>query len=96
MYERIVYNEKFIFIRKDKMQDKGIIVDGQNWTFNAKALLQPGQDEVSGKRAGHRYRWLAFTDNVFADFERGKIVIKHISTHAECDKLTDLYRRTKE
>lgn len=33
MYERIVYNEKFIFIRKDKMQDKGIIVDGQNWTF---------------------------------------------------------------
>jgi mRNA interferase HigB len=40
--------------------------------------------------------WLAFTDNVFADFERGKIVIKHISTHAECDKLTDLYRRTKE
>ncbi|WP_233437721.1 type II toxin-antitoxin system HigB family toxin, partial [Enterobacter asburiae] len=32
----------------------------------------------------------------FADFERGKIFIKHISTHAEYDKLTDLYRRTKE
>ncbi|MBX8460231.1 type II toxin-antitoxin system HigB family toxin [Enterobacter sp. RIT637] len=33
---------------------------------------------------------------LFADFERGKIFIKHISTHAEYDKLTDLYRRTKE
>ncbi|MCU6359811.1 MULTISPECIES: type II toxin-antitoxin system HigB family toxin [Enterobacter] len=32
----------------------------------------------------------------FADFERGKIFIKHISTHAEYDKLTDHYRRTKE
>jgi mRNA interferase HigB len=32
----------------------------------------------------------------FADFERGKIFIKHISTYAEYDKLTDLYRRTKE
>ena len=32
----------------------------------------------------------------FADFERRKIFIKHISTHAECDKLTDLYRRKKE
>ncbi|MFW7209945.1 type II toxin-antitoxin system HigB family toxin [Enterobacter sp. BNK-32] len=31
-----------------------------------------------------------FTDNVFVDFERGNIVIKHISTHAEYDKLTDL------
>lgn len=32
----------------------------------------------------------------FADFERGKIFIKHISTHAEYDKLTDYYRRNKE
>ncbi|MCK6895832.1 cytoplasmic protein [Enterobacter bugandensis] len=32
----------------------------------------------------------------FADFERGKIFIKHISTHANYDKLTDYYRRTKE
>lgn len=32
----------------------------------------------------------------FADFERGKFFIKHISTHAEYDKLTDYYRRTKE
>ena len=32
----------------------------------------------------------------FADFEWGKIFIQHISTHAEYDKLTDLYRRTKE
>ncbi|MEY7147439.1 MULTISPECIES: type II toxin-antitoxin system HigB family toxin [Enterobacter cloacae complex] len=32
----------------------------------------------------------------FADFERGKIFIKHISTHADYDKITDLYRRTKE
>ncbi|EPB3205010.1 TPA: type II toxin-antitoxin system HigB family toxin, partial [Escherichia coli] len=32
----------------------------------------------------------------FADFERGKIFIKHITTHAEYDKLTDFYRRTKE
>ncbi|EAA7570445.1 TPA: type II toxin-antitoxin system HigB family toxin [Salmonella enterica subsp. enterica serovar Havana] len=32
----------------------------------------------------------------FADFERGKIFIKHISTHAEYDKLTDFYRRNKE
>lgn len=31
----------------------------------------------------------------FADFERGKIFIKHISTHAEYDKLTDYYRRNK-
>ena len=33
MYKRIVYNEKFIFIRKDKMQDKEIIVEGKNWKF---------------------------------------------------------------
>ncbi|HDS9360636.1 TPA: type II toxin-antitoxin system HigB family toxin [Enterobacter cancerogenus] len=32
----------------------------------------------------------------FADFARGKIFIKHISTHAEYDKLLDVYRRTKE
>lgn len=32
----------------------------------------------------------------FADFERGKIFIKHITTHAEYDKLTDFYRRNKE
>lgn len=32
----------------------------------------------------------------FADFERGKIFIKHISTHAGYDKWVDLYRRTKE
>ncbi|HIE5766905.1 TPA: type II toxin-antitoxin system HigB family toxin [Proteus mirabilis] len=32
----------------------------------------------------------------FADFERDKIFVKHISTHAEYDKLIDYYRRTKE
>ncbi|PHM74864.1 type II toxin-antitoxin system HigB family toxin [Xenorhabdus kozodoii] len=32
----------------------------------------------------------------FADFERGKIFVKHISTHAEYDKLVDHCRRTKE
>ncbi|MBY6292145.1 type II toxin-antitoxin system HigB family toxin [Enterobacter bugandensis] len=32
----------------------------------------------------------------YADFEQGKAFLKHISTHAEYDKLTDLYRRTKE
>lgn len=32
----------------------------------------------------------------FADFERGKIFIKHISSHAEYDKLTDFYRRNRE
>lgn len=32
----------------------------------------------------------------FADFERGKIFIKSISTHAEYDRLTDYYRRNKE
>ncbi len=32
----------------------------------------------------------------FADFERGKIFIKHITTHAEYDKLLDYYRRNKE
>ncbi|HCM62490.1 MAG TPA: cytoplasmic protein [Morganella sp. (in: Bacteria)] len=32
----------------------------------------------------------------FADFERGKIFIKHISAHAEYDKLVAYYRRTKE
>ena len=31
----------------------------------------------------------------FADFDRGKIFVKHITTHAEYDKLTDHYRRTK-
>lgn len=31
----------------------------------------------------------------YADFERGKIFVKHILTHAEYDKLTDHYRRTK-
>nr|WP_286172626.1 type II toxin-antitoxin system HigB family toxin [Enterobacter sp. MF024] len=29
-------------------------------------------------------------------FQLHIIFIKHISTHAEYDKLTDLYRRTKE
>ena len=33
---------------------------------------------------------------LFTDFERGKLFIKHTSTHAEYDKLTYLYRRTKE
>lgn len=32
----------------------------------------------------------------FADFERSKIFVKHISTHAEYDKFVDHYRRTKE
>lgn len=32
----------------------------------------------------------------FADFERSKIYIKHISTHAEYDKLMDYYRSHKE
>lgn len=32
----------------------------------------------------------------FADFEREKIFVKHISTHAEYNKLVDHYRRTKE
>lgn len=32
----------------------------------------------------------------FADFERSKIYIKHISTHAEYDKLTNYYRSHKE
>lgn len=31
----------------------------------------------------------------FADFERGKIFIKHISTHAEYDRLTKYYRENK-
>lgn len=34
--------------------------------------------------------------DVLLILRRGKIFIKHISTHAEYDKLTDLYRRTKE
>lgn len=32
----------------------------------------------------------------FADFEREKIFIKHISTHADYDEQMDYYRRTKE
>jgi mRNA interferase HigB len=32
----------------------------------------------------------------FADFERGKIFIKHITTHAEYDKLIKYYREMKE
>ncbi|MCZ4061278.1 type II toxin-antitoxin system HigB family toxin [Pantoea sp. LMR881] len=32
----------------------------------------------------------------FADFERGKIFIKHIVTHAEYDKLVKKYRESKE
>lgn len=32
----------------------------------------------------------------FADFERGKIFVKHISTHAEYDKLVKYYREHKE
>lgn len=31
----------------------------------------------------------------FADFERGKIFIKHITTHAEYDKLIKYYREVK-
>lgn len=33
MIKRIVYDKKFIFIRKDKMEDKEIIVDGEYWSF---------------------------------------------------------------
>ncbi|AGN86688.1 type II toxin-antitoxin system HigB family toxin [Enterobacter sp. R4-368] len=32
----------------------------------------------------------------FADFESAKIFVKHIVTHAECDKLIRHYRETKE
>ncbi|EDT2962815.1 cytoplasmic protein [Salmonella enterica subsp. enterica] len=32
----------------------------------------------------------------FADFERGKIFIKHIVTHSEYDKLIKYYREHKE
>jgi len=32
----------------------------------------------------------------FADFERARLFIKHISTHAEYDRLTDFYRRNRE
>lgn len=32
----------------------------------------------------------------FADFERGKIFIKHIISHVEYDRLTEYYRRNKE
>ncbi|ELM3722620.1 type II toxin-antitoxin system HigB family toxin [Edwardsiella piscicida] len=32
----------------------------------------------------------------FADFERSKIFVKHIVTHAEYDKLTTYYRENKE
>ncbi|EIP3952766.1 type II toxin-antitoxin system HigB family toxin [Salmonella enterica] len=32
----------------------------------------------------------------FVDFERGKIFIKHIVTHAEYDRLTKFYREHKE
>ncbi|QQK73654.1 type II toxin-antitoxin system HigB family toxin [Pectobacterium versatile] len=32
----------------------------------------------------------------FADFERGKIFIKHITSHAEYDRLTEYYWRNKE
>ncbi|MEG6191172.1 type II toxin-antitoxin system HigB family toxin [Enterobacter kobei] len=53
-------------------------------------------DEISVKMMGIDVGGVHFRVMFFADFERGKIFIKHISTHAECDKLTDLYRRTKE
>ncbi|WP_442876238.1 type II toxin-antitoxin system HigB family toxin [Enterobacter sp. PI-10] len=61
-----------------------------------KALSQPGPDEIPGKMMGHRCGRGHLRVMFFPDFERGKIFIKHISTHAEYDKLTDLYRRTKE
>ncbi|ECI4151893.1 type II toxin-antitoxin system HigB family toxin [Klebsiella oxytoca] len=32
----------------------------------------------------------------FADYERGKIFVKHITTHAEYDRLTKYYREHKE
>lgn len=32
----------------------------------------------------------------FADFERARIFIKHISSHAEYERLTDFYRRNRE
>lgn len=63
---------------------------------NEKTICLAGQNEISGEVVGDRcWRW-EFKGDVFADFERGKIFIKHITTHAEYDKLTDFYRRTKE
>ncbi|MBD3706899.1 type II toxin-antitoxin system HigB family toxin [Enterobacter hormaechei] len=64
---------------------------------DAKALSQPSD------RMKYREKWWVIDVGgghlrvmFFADFERGKFFIKHISTHAEYDKLTDYYRRTKE
>lgn len=32
----------------------------------------------------------------FADFDRGKVFVKHISTHTDYDRLTRYYRENKE
>ena len=63
---------------------------------HAKALSQPRPDEIPGKMMGHRCGRGHLRVMFFPDFERGKIFIKHISTHAEYDKLTDYHRGTKE
>lgn len=40
---------------------------------------------------GHQFRGGHLRVIFFADFEQGKIFIKHISTHVEYDNLADLY-----
>lgn len=54
-------------------------------------------------RMKYRAKWWVIDINgnhlrvmFFADFERGKIFIKHIFTHADYDKLLKKYRETPE
>lgn len=54
-------------------------------------------------RMKYREKWWVIDVNgnnlrvmFFADFERGKVFIKHICTHAEYDKLNHYYRSNKE
>lgn len=73
-----------------------------------KRLIVDSPDELkkyfaSLERMKYREKWWVINIGgnhlrmiFFADFERGKIFVKHIASHPEYDRLTKYYREHKE
>ncbi|KII60455.1 mRNA interferase HigB [Thelohanellus kitauei] len=66
-------------------------------------MQRPSMTPIVLDRMKYREKWWVIDiggNNLrmmfFADFERGKIFVKHITTHAEYDRLTKYYREHKE
>ncbi len=102
----MLYHEPLLMRRQDTIRMMQCVIDDTYRVLKRVVAKKPDELKryfTSLDRMKYREKWWVIDiggNNLrmmfFADFERGKIFVKHITTHAEYDRLTKYYREHKE